>query len=193
MDIKISEELVKRIQWKVDAGIYSSADEVMERALDLLDQRDVAVAMVQDLVQEGIDDFKAGRYKTYSSENSDELLEDIKQRALELEAERKTKTRRIVANYSLSAAASTDLAHIRNYYRRRGAEQVASRMIARLRDCFILLAEHPFAGVERPFVPGMRSYSVPGTRYIILYFPDRKPVEIHRVLHGSQDIAHLFE
>ena len=91
MEITISEELVKRIQWKVDAGIYSSADEVMERALDLLDQRDVAVAMVQDLVQEGIDDFKAGRYKTYSSENSDELLEDIKQRALELEAERKTK------------------------------------------------------------------------------------------------------
>ena len=89
MEIAISEELLERIQWKVEAGIYSSVDEAVERALDLLDQRDVAAAMMQDLVQEGIEDFKAGRYKTYSSENPDELLEDIERRALELEAERK--------------------------------------------------------------------------------------------------------
>ena len=88
MEVSISEELLRRIQRKVDAGIYPTADEVVERALDLLDQRDVAVAMVKDLVQESIEDFKAGRFKTYSSENPDELLEDIKRRALELEAER---------------------------------------------------------------------------------------------------------
>ena len=88
MEVSISKELQERIQWKVDAGIYPTADEVIERALDLLDQRDVAVAMVKDLVQESIEDFKAGRFKTYSSENPDELLEDIKRRALELEAER---------------------------------------------------------------------------------------------------------
>ena len=89
MEIVISEELLERIQWKVEAGIYSSVDEAVERALDLLDQRDAAAAMMQDLVQEGIEDFRAGRYKTYSSENPNELLEDIKRRALELEAERK--------------------------------------------------------------------------------------------------------
>ncbi len=84
MDIKISEELLRRIQWKVDAGIYGSPDEVVERALDLLDQRDVAVAMVKDLVQESIDDFEAGRYQTYSEENRDDLLTDIKARALKM-------------------------------------------------------------------------------------------------------------
>ena len=89
MAIKISEELLKRVQWKVDAGIYSSPDEVIEHALDLLDQRDVAVAMVRDLVQEGIDDIENGRYKTYTDANRDELLDDIKQRALKLESERK--------------------------------------------------------------------------------------------------------
>ena len=87
----ISEELLKRIQWKVDAGIYASPDEVIERALDLLDQRDVAVTMVRDLIQESIDDFEAGRYKTYSKENRDELLTDIKARALKIEAERRQK------------------------------------------------------------------------------------------------------
>ena len=89
MEITINEELQKRIQWKVHAGIYESADEVIEQALDLLDQRDVAVGMVQDLVQESIDDFEAGRYNFYSKRNRDELLEDIQQRALKLEAERK--------------------------------------------------------------------------------------------------------
>ena len=82
MDISISEELLERIQWKVDAGIYESAEEVLEHALDLLDQRDVAIAMIKDLVQEGIDDMEAGRYTTYSEETLDNLVEDVKRRAL---------------------------------------------------------------------------------------------------------------
>ena len=98
-----------------------------------------------------------------------------------------------MASYDLSVAASTDLAHIRNYLRRRGSDQIASQMIARLRDTFELLADQPYMGVERPFIPGLRSHSVLGTRYIVLYFPDRTPIEIHRVLHGSQDIQQLFE
>ena len=91
METRISEELLKRIRWKVDAGIYESVDEVLERALDLLDQRDVAVELVRELVQESISDFEAGRYKTYSNENRDELLWDIKQRELELESEKRRK------------------------------------------------------------------------------------------------------
>ena len=91
MDINISQELLMRIQWKVDAGIYGSSDEVVEHALDLLDQRDVALAMVRDLVQEGIDDFEAGRYTTYTEETLDNLVEDVKRRALgRLESQNKT-------------------------------------------------------------------------------------------------------
>ena len=91
MDNSISDELLKRIQWKVYAGIYPCADDVVEHALDLLDQRDVAVEMVRDLVQEGIDDIENGRYKTYSAESRDELLEDIKKRAQRLDSERKSR------------------------------------------------------------------------------------------------------
>ena len=98
-----------------------------------------------------------------------------------------------MANYALSDKASTDLAQIRNYFRRRGAEQIASRLIARFRDTFELLSEHPYIGVERQFLPGMRSFPVTSTPYTILYFPDRVPVEIHRVLHASQDIEGLFQ
>ena len=37
-------------------------------------------------------------------------------------------------------------------------------MIARLRDCFELLAEHPRMGVEPSYLPGLRSHYVAGTR-----------------------------
>ena len=83
MDVSISEELQKRIQWKVDAGIYPSADEVVERALDLLDEYDVEIAKIQDLVQEGLDDFAAGRYTTYTEDTLDNLVEDVKRRSIE--------------------------------------------------------------------------------------------------------------
>ena len=90
MDTTISEELLKRIQWKVDAGIYSSADEALERALDLLDEYDVEIAKIRDLVQEGLDDFAAGRYTTYTEETLDNLVEDVKRRSLKKLESRKS-------------------------------------------------------------------------------------------------------
>ena len=83
MEVAINSELLKRIQWKVDAGIYPSADEVVERALDLLDVYDVEIAKIRDLVQEGLDDFAAGRYTTYTEDSLDNLVEDVKRRSLE--------------------------------------------------------------------------------------------------------------
>ena len=88
MDISISEENLARILWKVSQGLYPSADAVLERALDFLDEYDVGVAQVRDMAQAGLDDLRNGRYKTYSKETRDELLDDIKQRSLKLMAER---------------------------------------------------------------------------------------------------------
>ena len=82
MDISISEELLERIQWRVNAGIYASADEVVERALDLLDECDVEIARIRDLVQVGRDDLAAGRYTTYTEETLDNLVEDVRRRSL---------------------------------------------------------------------------------------------------------------
>jgi biotin operon repressor len=70
---------------------------VVARALGLLEERDLAdsdPAIAKELadfrakVQVGIDDLRNGRYKVYSKENRQELLDDIKRRALKLEAER---------------------------------------------------------------------------------------------------------
>ena len=97
-----------------------------------------------------------------------------------------------MVGYHLSDSAITDLANIQQYLRRWSGDQIARRVIARIRDSFELLAEQPRLGVECPYLPGLRSHFVPGTRHIILYSLDRTPVEIHRVLHGSQDIEKLF-
>ena len=97
MDISIDEKLWARIKQKVDSGLYPSADAVVARALGLLEERDLAdsdPAIAKELadfrakVQVGIDDLRNGRYKVYSKENRQELLDDIKRRALKLEAER---------------------------------------------------------------------------------------------------------
>ena len=88
MDISISDELWDRIQWKLDKDFYPSVDAVVERALEFLDEYDVAVAEVRDMVMEGVEDLRSGRYKEYTNETRDELLQDIKLRARELRAER---------------------------------------------------------------------------------------------------------
>ena len=98
-----------------------------------------------------------------------------------------------MGNFYLLDTAATDLARIRSYFRRRGREQVGIRLISRIQDICELLADQPYMGVERPYEPGMRGYVVPRTSYVILYFPDRTPIEIARVIHGSQDIEQLFE
>ena len=95
--------------------------------------------------------------------------------------------------YHLAETAASDLAHIRNYLRRRGGEQPAGRMIARLRGIFELLSQQPNIGVGSPYLPGLRSFPVPRTNYVVLYFPERDPIEIYRVVHGSQDIEQLFQ
>lgn len=82
MEISISKENLARINHKVGKGLYPSTDSVIERALDFLDQYDVAAAKVRDMAMAGLEDLRNGRYKTYSAETGDELLEDIKRQAL---------------------------------------------------------------------------------------------------------------
>ena len=93
MEIKISEELWERIKQKVDDGSYPSVEVVLTSAMIHLENHDkyveeiISTPRVRAMIEEAKDDFRKGRYKTYSRENRDEFIEDIKQRALELESE----------------------------------------------------------------------------------------------------------
>ena len=63
----------------------------------------------------------------------------------------------------------------------------ANRLIDRLeRSCF-LLAYQPRMSVSRPeYGPGVRSFAVPSTPYVIFYRPIDDGVEILHVRHGGR-------
>ena len=71
--------------------------------------------------------------------------------------------------------------------------QAARRTIERIRDVCFTLAVQPYMGVSRPeFGPELRSFAVPGTRYVIFYRPTDTGVDLIHIRHGSQDLTDLF-
>ena len=66
--------------------------------------------------------------------------------------------------------------------------------VDRLEESCLSLADYPYIGPARPeFGPDLRSFVVPGTRYVIIYRPIDDGVVIIHVRHGSQDLTQLFE
>ena len=76
MNIELSSQTAQRIQGLLDVGDYTSAKEVVDAGVMLLELR--------AKVQEGIDDIAAGRATTLESkEQLREYFEDIKRRGRE--------------------------------------------------------------------------------------------------------------
>lgn len=89
--------------------------------------------------------------------------------------------------------ARTDLQQIHDYIAQSSPAN-ALRFIDRLEERCFFLADYPYIGVARPeFGQSHRSFSVPATRYIIIYRPIDNGVEIIHVRHGSQDLHRLFQ
>ena len=103
MEIAISEKFLAHISKLVDSGRYSSADDVIARALALLEERDLAdtdpaiekeLAEIRKKVMEGLDDLRNGRHTKY--ETADQLVADIKRRAMERRERESAKERSII-------------------------------------------------------------------------------------------------
>jgi plasmid stabilization system protein ParE len=67
------------------------------------------------------------------------------------------------------------------------------KVVDALNDAMQLLAENPGIGHLRPDLTpqDVRFWSV--FRYLVIYRPDTKPLEIVRVLHGKRDVRRLLE
>jgi putative addiction module CopG family antidote len=65
MDISISKQSQQHIRRKIESGMYSSPDEVIARALQLLDEHDkeleLELADMYDKVRKGIEQADAGQ------------------------------------------------------------------------------------------------------------------------------------
>ena len=93
MEISISEQNHERIKRKVESGKYGSPDDVVEKALTLLDGYDEELAReledVRAKVQEGTDQLKRGDYIECTEETLDAVLKGIEDEALsDLEPQR---------------------------------------------------------------------------------------------------------
>jgi plasmid stabilization system protein ParE len=73
--------------------------------------------------------------------------------------------------------------------------EAARRLIIRIRDICVSLAEQPYMGVARPEFnrPNLRSFVVRNTPYVIFYYPIEDGVQIAYIRHGSRNLADLFE
>ena len=82
MDISLNEQNQEHIRRKVESGSYGSPDDVIARALELLDECDDELAReladIRVKVSEGIDQLRNGQYTVYDERGLEELKERIK-------------------------------------------------------------------------------------------------------------------
>ena len=87
MDIAISDQNQERIRRKVESGAYSSADDVLAKALTLLDERDddldSELADMREKVRMGLEESKAGLAVPAS-----EVFDELRRRNAEIVRER---------------------------------------------------------------------------------------------------------
>ena len=87
MDISINEQNSEWLRQKVESGKFASADEVLELARELFDERDEALAKeledVRRSIDIGIQQLSNGEYTEYTDETLHELFDDIRRRGRE--------------------------------------------------------------------------------------------------------------
>ena len=92
MDISLNKKNQEHIRRKVESGVYGSPDDVITRALELLDEHDKGLAReLADLrakVGEGIDQLRNGQYAVYDEQGLEELKGSIKAEGRVRRAER---------------------------------------------------------------------------------------------------------
>lgn len=98
-----------------------------------------------------------------------------------------------MSRFVLTPLAAGDLDNIRRFIAAQSGPTRARRLLAELRDAMRKLAENPGIGHRREILtddPELRFWSVHS--FLIVYYPEPRPVRVVRVLHGARDVAHLL-
>jgi toxin ParE1/3/4 len=70
-----------------------------------------------------------------------------------------------------------------------GADRLSDRILQSIR----FLAANPISGTEWPGGPAkIRCHPVPGTDYLIFFYPTSYGVRIAHIIHGGRDLAAIF-
>jgi toxin ParE1/3/4 len=94
--------------------------------------------------------------------------------------------------------ADTDLVEAVLWLREDASPAKAVEFVDRVEELLDLLSRHPLAGSgligARLGIPGLRSFPVERTPYVLFYLADSRRVDLVRLLHGRRDIhAELIE
>ena len=83
MNVSLTPELERIVNFKVETGLYNSASEVVREGLRLLQQRDemreVKLQALRREIQKGVDDLEAGR-----ANDGSEVMAEFKSRLLKM-------------------------------------------------------------------------------------------------------------
>lgn len=78
------------------------------------------------------------------------------------------------------------------WLRENASERVAEEFVDEVEETLGLLSRHPLAGSGyagmRLGIPGLRSFRVRGTPYILFYLARDRQIDLVRVLHGRRHI-----
>lgn len=96
----------------------------------------------------------------------------------------------------LRPLAQADIDAIIAYCRTEGGASLAGQFVDELEESLRTLAKHPAIGSRRYAdllgIPGLRSWPIKKSAYLIFYVDDTGQIDIWRILHGPRDISALL-
>lgn len=96
----------------------------------------------------------------------------------------------------LRPLAQADIDDILAYYRAEGGPSLATAFAKQLEDSLHTIATHAPIGSRRYAdllgIPGLRSWPIKRSAYLIFYVDKQGQIDIWRVLHGRRDLAALL-
>ncbi|MEO6596555.1 MAG: type II toxin-antitoxin system RelE/ParE family toxin [Planctomycetota bacterium] len=96
-----------------------------------------------------------------------------------------------MSRFVLAPLAKQDLQDI-NAYIAKDSTSAARRVIRELRAKMSQLAESPGLGHKHEFIPQEDPRVVVVYSYLIVFCPERRPIEIARVIYGGMDLEQVF-
>jgi toxin ParE1/3/4 len=97
-----------------------------------------------------------------------------------------------MARYVLTAEARADLNEIAEFIRQ-DSPGAARRVVESLRDAMGKLTGFPEMGHSREDLAPIPLRCWPVYSYLIIYRPEKRPLQIVRILHGARDVQSLLE
>jgi toxin ParE1/3/4 len=94
--------------------------------------------------------------------------------------------------YQLSPEAEKDLDGIKAHLLRESSLEVTRYVLRELREGMRFLGKNPGAGHLREDLTERRVKFWSVFSYLIVYDPEKRPIEVARVLHGALDIPKLL-